>query len=94
MALHSITFLIHQRLVADVPFIESRCRLHVVPPLCPLAVSPADFSHGGELVARGRRSTSLWLQQRKPVHDQVRILGFHRHHLPGRGEPLVHGSAW
>ena len=43
VAMQSLGFLIQQRLVADVAYFAERVDLNVLPPLCPLAVSPTDF---------------------------------------------------
>lgn len=38
-------------------------RLRLVPPLCPLAVSPYDFSHAGEMIERAAGQTQRWLDK-------------------------------
>jgi NTE family protein len=61
----------------------------VLPPLCPLAVSSADFRHADELAARAHRATTDWLQaggERRP-HPE-RFLSLHTHH-PG---PVAHAT--
>lgn len=35
--------------------------VHLAPALCPLDVSPADFSASGQLIARARSSTTAWV---------------------------------
>ena len=54
MALHSLNLMIESRLTADVERLHDEVEVHVLPHPCPLAVSPADFSHGGELIRRAR----------------------------------------
>lgn len=61
LALHALTLLIGRGLSADVERNASICQLHVVPPLCPLDVSPADFSRAQELIQRGYETTRMWL---------------------------------
>jgi len=61
MALHGLTVLTHQRLAADYARYRDQVDLRVAPPLCPLNVSPADFSQTASLIERARRSTSAWL---------------------------------
>jgi NTE family protein len=60
-ALHAITLLIARQLVTEI----ERCRDHLevitVPPLCPLTLSPYDFSHAAELIARAADQTTAWL---------------------------------
>ena len=70
-ALHAITLLIARQLVTEI----DRCRDHAevitVPPLCPLNVSPYDFSHGGELIERAERQTSTWLAKGGLTRERV-----------------------
>jgi NTE family protein len=51
-ATHAITLLIEQRLVVDVAHLAPRADIIVLPPLCPLSVSPADFRFADELMSR------------------------------------------
>lgn len=84
-ALQALTLLIEQRLLLDVRHYAGRVELHVMPPLCPLAVSSADFRHGAELVARARAATERWLVSgRSDDPDQARYLSLHRHRGGGR----------
>lgn len=46
-ALHAITLLIAHQLVMDLERYREQAEIITVPPLCPLSVSPYDFSHGG-----------------------------------------------
>jgi NTE family protein len=61
MALQALSIMMSQRVAVDAERCASSARLHVVPPLCPLDVSPADFSRSAELIARGYESTQAWL---------------------------------
>ena len=61
MALHALTLLIGRGLAADIERHADLCELQVIPPLCPLGVSPADFSHADELITRAYESTHAWL---------------------------------
>lgn len=80
IALQSITLLVHQRLAGDVSKYQDVVELHVMPPLCPLTVSPIDFSHTAELIERARSSTSEWLKSSaEGTSDQTRVLKLHRH---------------
>ncbi len=75
MVLHGIGILASQRLVTDI----ERCRdsgidLRVVPPPCPVDVSPIDFSHTAELIDRGRESAEAWLAAgMPPVRAEVTL---------------------
>ena len=79
MVMQSITLMVHQRLAADVEKYQGTCDLHVMPPLCPLAVSPVDFSHSGELIERARRSTADWLGSGGGGAKPAGVLRLHRH---------------
>jgi NTE family protein len=61
IALHAVTLMTHQRLALDVERYAGEVDLRVVPPLCPIAVGPTDFSHADELIRRAQTHTSEWL---------------------------------
>jgi NTE family protein len=52
MALHAISLLTHRRLVEDVERHRDDAELVVLPPPCPLRITPIDFGHADELIAR------------------------------------------
>lgn len=83
MALHGLTTLVEHGLALDVARYRDRVDLKVVPPLCPLAVSPADFTHTVELLRRGYASTAGWLAAGCP--DTSAVLAPH-HHAPGAAD--------
>ena len=60
-AMHAITLLGARQLRQDFAYFRERARLHLVPPLCPLAHSSYDYSHGAALIAAARESTRRWL---------------------------------
>lgn len=76
-ALHAITLLIAHQLVRDLEHCAGKVELLTVPPLCPLAVSPYDFSHAGELMARAAEQTRRWLARG----------GLHKQRIPGALRP-------
>jgi NTE family protein len=80
MLLHMLTLFIEQRLIIDVAHFENEVELHLLPPLCPLAVSPFDFSSTAELIDRARDATMRWLAEGRPRHGQARFLGLHHHY--------------
>src|SRR5689334_10429899 len=61
MSLQAISLLVQQRLIIDVQEMQSRVDLRVLPPVCPLDVSPADFSHARALIDAARAGASRWL---------------------------------
>jgi NTE family protein len=82
MALHAFTLLLHQRLVTEVTAarLAGAVEIHVLPPLCPLSVSAADFTRAAELTSRGREAAAAWLRSGRtaPAHPE-RVLSLHEH---------------
>lgn len=80
MALHGLTVLVQHRLAADIARYEATVDLRVVPPLCSVTVSPADFSQSADLIDRARKSTEAWLAGSRPAYsDQAALLTPHVH---------------
>jgi NTE family protein len=65
-ALQALTLLIEQRLVIDVAQFVGPGAIKLLPPLCPVAVSATDFSHGAELIERSRAATGEWIDSGGP----------------------------
>jgi len=61
VTLQAISLLVQQRLIEDVKELQGAVDLRVIPPLCPLAVSPTDFSHARELIDDARDRAGRWL---------------------------------
>lgn len=61
-ALHGLTLLISSQMVADLKSLDSGVEFHVVPSLCPVDVSPLDFSKTGHLIDAAEQQTSGWLE--------------------------------
>jgi NTE family protein len=81
-AVQALTLLIEQRLVMEVAQFAGRAQLKVLPPLCPLAVSSADFRHAAELIERAHGATGRWLDSGGPsLPAPERFLSLH-HHRP------------
>ena len=78
MGIHAVTLAVQQRLIADAAALQQDIDLRVAPPLCPLAVSPIDFTHTAQLIERARVATTAWLKQ-PPATDQARDLALHAH---------------
>ena len=79
MALQAITLLVHQRVRQDVERYQNTADLRVVPPLCPLRVSPVDFSHTADLIRRAHESTSRWLDEGSRRNDPADAMVLHDH---------------
>jgi NTE family protein len=78
-ALQAITLLTAHQLVTQIEQFRDRVEIVTVPPLCPLSVSPYDFSQGKELIERAADQTRRWLQKD----------GLSRQHIPGALRPHV-----
>lgn len=94
MVVHAFTLATQRRLIDDVRRLQSELDLRVVPPLCPVSVSPVEFSRSGELIDRARRATRRWLDADRAA-DQSRDLLPHRHagQLDVRPRPASHLTA-
>jgi NTE family protein len=92
-ALQALSFLTQQRLIHDVSAYANQVELHVIPPLCPLAVSPADFARAGHLIERAHRAAADWLDTgRDWLPHPERFLSLH-HHTPDRAAPRAGATA-
>ena len=78
-ALHALNMLIAHQLVQDLELLAGKVAVLTVPPLCPLAVSPYDFSQSGDLIERAASSTRRWLDN--DGLTQYRIPGALRPHV-------------
>ncbi|MGH3466565.1 MAG: patatin-like phospholipase family protein [Thermocrispum sp.] len=79
-ALHALSLIIQRQALLEVAYHSNLVDLRVLPPLCPMSVSPLNFGHGAELIARGYRATRSWLasgDDRMPHLE--RFLAFHDH---------------
>lgn len=59
--LHAINLLIAWQLIRDLDLVPDEIDVTVVPTLCPLTVSPYDFSASHRLMQRAEESTRKWL---------------------------------
>jgi NTE family protein len=60
-ALHAITLLIVWQLIHDLETIPDSIDVHLAPALCPLDVSPYDFSASRYLIERAAENTRKWI---------------------------------
>jgi len=60
-AMHALTLVIAQQMVRDLREVSRTAEVLTVPTLCPLSVSPFDFSHGPELIDRAVEATRQWI---------------------------------
>lgn len=79
-ALHAITLMIAWQIMQELEHIPRHIQVHLVPTLCPLAVSPFDFSSSFDLIERAARSSQNWIEQgglTRPARPEE--LAPHRH---------------
>ena len=81
-ALHALTVLVANQLVMALERYRGQAEIITVPPLCPLAVSPYDFSRAAELIERAAEQTRRWLDKG----------GLTRQRVPGGLRPHSHAS--
>src|SRR5579864_1537010 len=62
-AMHALTLVIARQLIRDLEFYSPRVEIFVVPPLCPLDVSPYDYTQCDRLIDRAAAKTRAWLQE-------------------------------
>lgn len=63
VAVHALTLLIEQRLITEVTTPPAGATIHLIPPLCPVSVSAADFSHATQLIQRSHHTSAKWLEE-------------------------------
>lgn len=79
VAVQALTLLVQQRLISDVDRYQGRVKITVLPPLCPLDVSPIDFSRTDELIELSHQSSGRWLDRPHQPPDQAAVLSLHEH---------------
>src|SRR5271156_6773749 len=60
--LHAITLLIANQIVRDLKELSGKVDISIVPSLCPLDVSPYDFSNAEQLIERAAANTRTWIE--------------------------------
>ena len=79
-ATHALTLLIEQRLIVEIAKLSDRAEIFVLPPLCPLSVSPINFTAANKLISRAHRAAGKWLDTgRHHLPRPERFLSLHRH---------------
>lgn len=73
MGMHAVGLLVQQRLVMETTGRDYPVPVHLIPPPCPISVTPTDFSQGAELIERSRATTLQWLRDGRPEVRPRRI---------------------
>jgi NTE family protein len=61
MSMHAVALLVQQRLILETRDREFPVPVHLIPPPCPIEVTPADFSQTDMLIDRAAAGTRQWL---------------------------------
>ncbi len=78
VAMQALTLMLAQGLARDVERYEHEVEITVLPPLCPLDVSPVDFAHTDELIERAHRTSGEWLDKHHSTAPHS-LLALHHH---------------
>jgi NTE family protein len=93
-AIHALTLLIEQRVSLDVAAFHDRVELIVLPPLCPVSVSSADFRHADMLIERAHDAAGRWLDSGGPQRPHPeRFLALHDHAATPQSQEYVSADA-
>jgi NTE family protein len=84
MALHAISLLTHRRLIEDIERHRDDAQLIVLPPPCPLSVTPVDFSRADELIDRALTDARAFLNSGGEERPAIRM---HMHAHRGAQSP-------
>lgn len=84
MALNAISLLTHHRLVDDIERHRDDTQLIVLPPPCPLDITPVDFSHADTLIDRGLADARDFLDSGGEQRPAIRMHPHHHNVRSGR----------
>jgi len=79
--LHALTLLIANQMERDMRLLAGKVDVFIAPHLCPLDVSPFDFSEAAILIERSARAARVWLQGGGLVQP-ADASAFEHHHAP------------
>lgn len=79
MGVHALSLVLNHKLMESLERYTESARVKVVPPLCPVSISPIDFSHAADLIGRARESTTRWLGQGEPLRASLKRVAPHSH---------------
>ena len=83
MLLHATSLLVMRRLLIEVELLRDRAELIVLPPPCPLGVTPMDFSQTDELIRRSYEDGCEYLDSAEPGQVPVPLpMTMHDHERP------------
>jgi NTE family protein len=88
MTLHALSLLTQSRLIADIDLHRDRVKLVVLPPPCPLAIQPIDFSQADTLIRRAHEDARAFLDGGGADQPPIRMRP-HRHGPRARERALA-----
>jgi NTE family protein len=80
MVLETVNLLVMRQLVDDIYRFSAEAEIITIPPLCPMRVTPYDFSQTADLIERAHASTKKWLKDH----------GLHPNNAPAELLPHTH----
>lgn len=83
MALHALSLLTQRRLIDDIEKHRGSVQLIVLPPPCPLAISPIEFGHADALISRAHADTRAFFDGGGDERPPIRM---HMHRHEGTGQ--------
>lgn len=76
-AIHALSLILEQRLIVEVAMLADLAEILVLPPPCPLSVSPIDFDAADELMSVAYRNASEWFDDREVVPSSPPVKSAH-----------------
>lgn len=70
-ALNAVSLMVQRRFVLEMAANTYTVPVHLIPPPCPVDVSPIDFSHSVELIERAATGAGAWLAAGRPADSTV-----------------------
>ena len=70
-ALHAVSLMVQRRFALEMAANTYDVPIHLIPPPCPVLVSPIDFSQSAELIERAAETTRTWLDAGEPHAQSV-----------------------
>ena len=70
-ALHAVSLMVQRRFVLELEANTYGVPIHLIPPPCPVLVSPIDFSHSTELIESAASGAHAWLDTGEPTEQMI-----------------------
>jgi NTE family protein len=70
-ALHAVSLMVQRRFALEMAAKTYDVPIHLIPPPCPVLVSPIDFSQSAELIGRAADATRTWLDAGEPHAQSI-----------------------